>query len=180
MWMARARSKEMIYFVQSTGGGPVKIGWSRDQISLKRRLQLLQNGYPEKLVIIRTLDGPRTVEKWLHRFYAVIRLEGEWFRYRDDMLTILPPLDLPSYRLKLSGRESRPPKTTLMKYIIENGLFQNRFAQRIGVTQETMSRYVSGKQIPSSAVQLRIQEFTKGKVRMGYDWRNGKSSGESR
>jgi DNA-binding transcriptional regulator YdaS (Cro superfamily) len=47
---------------------------------------------------------------------------------------------------------------------------QGRFAARIGVQQATVSRYVSGEQIPSTPIVIRIRDLTEGAVGLD-DWR---------
>jgi DNA-binding transcriptional regulator YdaS (Cro superfamily) len=47
---------------------------------------------------------------------------------------------------------------------------QGKFAARIGVQQGTVSRYVSGEQIPSTLIMLRIRDLTEGAVGLD-DWR---------
>lgn len=79
----------MIYFIQAGNhAGPVKIGHCTD---LSHRLRSLQCGHHENLSVIRTTDGARSVEKWLHRHFSHISLRGEWFSFSGEMLTINPP-----------------------------------------------------------------------------------------
>lgn len=79
----------MIYFIR--GGGMVKIGVAG---SVRERLALLQTGSPVKLAVIRTIEGGKLVEAWLHECFAPSRSHGEWFEYSERMLSIEPPADL--------------------------------------------------------------------------------------
>lgn len=65
-----------IYFIQSVGGGPIKIGVSDDP---RRRLADLQVGSPAVLRLIGTAAGDQRREAALHRRLAEHRLHGEWF-----------------------------------------------------------------------------------------------------
>ena len=81
----------MIYFLQAGSGGYVKIGWTQNETTLRRRVATLQTGQPFVLSLIRTINADRWAEGWLHGFYAGLRAAGEWFGYRDDMLTVAVP-----------------------------------------------------------------------------------------
>jgi len=58
-----------------------KIGYTRNKITLKKRVKQLQTGNPKKIQIINffpTQHG-RKVETTLHNIYSQKRKEGEWF-----------------------------------------------------------------------------------------------------
>jgi DNA-binding transcriptional regulator YiaG len=54
------------------------------------------------------------------------------------------------------------------------GMSQTAAAVWFGVARETLSRWETGKQIPSRQHQEQIERLTKGKVRP-RDWMNGNS-----
>ena len=98
----------MIYFLRAGTDGHVKIGWSRDDASLKRRIATLQTGQPLPLAVIRTIEAERWVEGWLHGFYAGVRAAGKWFAFQPDMLFVRHPDAKPK-------RHSKPtPKTAIV------------------------------------------------------------------
>lgn len=73
----RAQTQSHVYCIQSTDGGPVKIGKAR---SVEKRLAALQTAHPYKLTVIATIqNGGREMERKLHRRFADRRLNGEWF-----------------------------------------------------------------------------------------------------
>ena len=72
-----------VYFVQSTHGGPIKIGFSNN---VTARLRDLQHGSPLPLVVLATTPGARTEEAALHDRYRYSRMHGEWFAPSDDLL----------------------------------------------------------------------------------------------
>jgi hypothetical protein len=82
----------MIYFMQTGTEGLVKIGKSTD---VNFRIETIQSWEPSALHIIRTLDAPDWVERWLHRQFAPHRKRGEWFKFHPDMLTIVPQENKP-------------------------------------------------------------------------------------
>lgn len=69
--------KTMIYFVQAEHGGPIKIGRADKP---EERLRDLQIGNPYRLRLTRTVEGVRIDEWRLHRLFAPLRLQGEWFK----------------------------------------------------------------------------------------------------
>ena len=60
----------------------VKIGWS---YFISRRIEEIQVGVPEKLIVYRCLEGTMQHEKALHRRFSKYRLRGEWFRLEGDL-----------------------------------------------------------------------------------------------
>jgi len=81
----------MIYFLRSGEGGPVKIGFTKNAVTLKSRIYALQNAHYARLSLIRTIEANKAAETWLHNFFSGVRGVGEWFGFLDDMLTVMPP-----------------------------------------------------------------------------------------
>lgn len=67
----------MVYFVQDTVSGHIKIGYTSKPATW--RLSLLQTGNPNPLRLLITLPGGEQEEARLHRKFAVARHRGEWF-----------------------------------------------------------------------------------------------------
>jgi hypothetical protein len=63
----------LIYFMQPTEGGPVKIGYSCDVESRRRQLE---KAYGQELVILATMEGDSDEEQELHARFAHLRLKG--------------------------------------------------------------------------------------------------------
>jgi hypothetical protein len=80
----------VIYVVQATIGGPVKIGTTTG-MSVKSRLAGLQTGCPWPLVVIHTEPGGSREERLLHLRFERHRLHGEWFAVEGDVLEWLRP-----------------------------------------------------------------------------------------
>ena len=59
----------------------------------------------------------------------------------------------------------------LYKYLIHKNISQSEFADKIGVSQPTLSRYVNGDTVPSVVIGARIEAATSGEVSCG-DWEN--------
>lgn len=77
-----------VYFIASGWGGVVKIGVTRN---VRVRLKELQVGNPAELYIARVIPGGAVEEAWLHNRFSEQRIRGEWFRWHEDMATILVP-----------------------------------------------------------------------------------------
>ena len=59
----------------------------------------------------------------------------------------------------------------LFQYLASKEISQARFAEQVGVSQPTLSRYVNGDSLPSVVVGARIAEITQNKVSVN-DWVN--------
>ena len=59
----------------------------------------------------------------------------------------------------------------LYKYLINQNISQSEFAEKIGVSQPTLSRYVNGDTLPSVVIGARIETATSGEVSV-RDWEN--------
>jgi hypothetical protein len=72
-------SSGWLYAIQSTLGGPIKIGWTQTEDGIAGRLKSLQVGNPRPLAVIWKQAGSRRREYELHREHRARRLAGEWF-----------------------------------------------------------------------------------------------------
>jgi len=59
----------------------------------------------------------------------------------------------------------------LYKYLILKNISQSQFADKIGVSQPTLSRYYNGDTLPSVVIGARIEKATGGEVACS-DWEN--------
>ena len=59
----------------------------------------------------------------------------------------------------------------LFQYLANKEISQASFAEQVGVSQPTLSRYVNGDSLPSVVVGARIAEITQNKVSVN-DWEN--------
>lgn len=64
----------MIYFMQPTAGGPVKIGHAGN---VDIRHAQLESHYGCELVVLATMDGGRDEEAEIHERFAHLRLKGK-------------------------------------------------------------------------------------------------------
>lgn len=71
-----------LYFIRQCSGGPVKIGIADN---FKRRLNALQSGHHEKLVIVATIADRTDLERRLHFALRQYRVRGEWFKWEPEV-----------------------------------------------------------------------------------------------
>jgi len=72
--------RSVVYFFRS---GPfIKIGTTT---KLKHRLQNVQTSHPTPVVLAGAVRGDKRLERELHRRFATLRVNGEWFREVDDL-----------------------------------------------------------------------------------------------
>lgn len=77
----------MIYFMQATDGGPVKIGYSAD---VGARLYQLESHYGTRLAVLATAEGGRAEEAELHTRFAHLRFgRTEQFQPAPDLMAFL-------------------------------------------------------------------------------------------
>lgn len=71
----------MIYLLRAGTIDPqIKIGWVADPTTIHDRIRTLQTGNPNPIALVATLPGDRARESQLHRQFAHLRIQGEWFR----------------------------------------------------------------------------------------------------
>ena len=115
-----------VYFIRDEFG-LVKIGHTRDPW---RRLQALQTASGMRLAVVRVVDGGQKVEHWLHKRFADdrVRARGEWFYFREDMLTVIPPDEIPP-KPKLRVGHLRQTMGEYLRTADELGLLSERMRQ---------------------------------------------------
>ena len=96
-------ARASVYFIQDEFGY-VKIGWS---VNVAARLSGLQVACPYNLFLIRVIDGGAATEAWLHRKFEAHRVRGEWFRFDEAMMTVVPPDEIPVRKTVKQRRDIR-------------------------------------------------------------------------
>lgn len=123
-----------VYFIRAGKIGPVKIGRAVD---VPRRIKLLQAGNHINLEILRTLDAPNGAETWLHRQFWRAWIRGEWFHFRDQMLSIELPADVLSW---ISEHQSSVADLPLRHAITAVGC-KTKLAEALGITIQAVSQW---------------------------------------
>jgi hypothetical protein len=77
----------VIYFLQSSSGGPIKIGYSQD---VETRIGQLEADFGRPLALLRVMPGGRDEEKAIHGRFAHLRLgQTEQFRPASDLMDFI-------------------------------------------------------------------------------------------
>jgi hypothetical protein len=96
----------LVYFIQPFGGGPIKIGQTRDII---KRLKGIQACSPIPLNVLKIIRGDTEVEAKIHTDFARHNTFGEWFEATPELLEFIERL--PSEVVVASGDYQVAPKT---------------------------------------------------------------------
>ncbi len=78
-----------VYFVLCPGMAMIKIGWTS---KLKKRLLAIRTSNPDKVELLLTLEGNRTLERKMHQRFKQFRRSGEWFEAAPELLTAIQAL----------------------------------------------------------------------------------------
>jgi hypothetical protein len=85
----RQKRQKVVYFVQTAGGGLIKIGFTTN---LEARVRDLQTSSPVALCVLATLSGGESLEAELHERFASYRKHGEWFEPAPELLSFVSSL----------------------------------------------------------------------------------------
>lgn len=132
-----------VYLIAAGNTGIVKIGWTLE--SVEARLQNLQCGNHEELVVVGTINGGPWVERVMHKHFADRRVKGEWFRFHEDMLTFDPLPHTPVDHVTVP--KQYPP--AVQRVLAQFGPTQ--LAAKLGISPSAVSNWT---QIPSRHVPV--------------------------
>jgi hypothetical protein len=77
----------VVYFLEPTGGGPIKIGFSHD---VPKRIKELKSHFGTPLTLLATIEGGREREREIHARFAHMRLgKTEQFRPAPELLEFI-------------------------------------------------------------------------------------------
>ena len=78
----------MIYFIQCENSKYIKIG-SSNKLDINHRIKALQTSCPEKLSLLKTIDGNYHLERVLHKRFISDKIRGEWFMASVRLLSFI-------------------------------------------------------------------------------------------
>ena len=130
----------MVYFIGSDRG-PIKIGWTQQNIT--SRLAALQNGNPEPLKVLATINGGHALESSYHSRFACLRYTGEWFLRSKALMDEIARLN----ELESHGRVKQKLTEGEAAEIRGNpqGLPKAQLAKNYGVSRMTVWKIQTGK-----------------------------------
>jgi len=149
----------MIYIIRAGADGPVKIGYA---VSVERRLALLQAGNHQRLTLLRAIVGGLKTEGWLHRRFAAVRIDREWFAFDPDMLTVEPPV-IPE-RQRVTHERANYAKHPLGAWLDAAGMPLTAFAKKIGVHHDAVRKWLRGERTARPKQLAAIKRITGGRV----------------
>jgi len=77
----------LIYFIQAGKNGPIKIGYTDNDIST--RLSQLQTGCPDEIKPLGVYVGDEFEESYLHKIFSHHNIRGEWFQPAKSILDFI-------------------------------------------------------------------------------------------
>lgn len=80
----------IIYFIQDTGGGEIKVGVAKKR-QLMKVIGKLQLGNPSELKLLGVIPARNAgeLQRELHTSFSDAHLRGEWFRSTPDLLAYI-------------------------------------------------------------------------------------------
>lgn len=151
-----------VYIVRVGEDGPVKIGWTGGDVV--RRIAEIQPGNPARLLILRTIEGARTEEAALHRHYAALRIEREWFHFDVSMLSI-DPKAIPSRATATAPKRGRNGRKRMYpaRHVIAKAGGIKHVSKLLGIHRSCVNRWMlprtsggSGGIVPARQAQRLI------------------------
>lgn len=84
----------MVYFIQQENGGPIKIGYTKNNI--QGRLSVIQAHSPFNFKLIYSMEGTSKTETAIHKEFESDRIKNEWFNPSPRLLEFIKsPWSLP-------------------------------------------------------------------------------------
>jgi len=75
----------MIYFITEKGMETVKIGFTEDLKTFKKRRSIIQCGNSKEIILLKLIEGDKSKEFKLHFKYKQQHIRGEWFSLTDQI-----------------------------------------------------------------------------------------------
>jgi len=128
----------LIYFVQPTDGGPVKIGFSNN---VAARVKELEGFYGRELVVLATFKGGRREEAEMHDRFSHLRY-GRTEQFRPDM-ELMDFIGCPLFAaagdvVEMPCHQNRKPMAIQMRGSDEWRAWVERGAAHIGLKTPTL------------------------------------------
>ncbi len=81
---------KLVYFIQDSRGGEIRIGVAREG-RLQKRIQSLQLGNPGDLKLLGLIKArnAEALARELHSTFSDAHVRGEWFRPETDLLSYI-------------------------------------------------------------------------------------------
>lgn len=146
----------MIYIIRC--GDAVKIGFSDNPFN---RIKELQVGNPERLKIIAMFPGSMRLERNIHARLKQYRINGEWFRWTPEVISILESVKISLADDQSSSIDSEfptPSVLAVLNQIRANFTATAMFDCRLERDSDNNVWLVWHKSLKKEPVQIKRQE----------------------
>lgn len=130
-----------VYFIHAPEVGRVKIGYATDAIS---RFRKICSDCCCEVILCAVIDGDLDREADLHSRFSDYRENGEWFRFEGEIVAFVEGLGQ-QFRLRRMPTSIPDDASELLRARKRANLSQADLADRLGVTQSTVSRFERGE-----------------------------------
>jgi hypothetical protein len=136
----------LIYFIQSSTGGAIKIGRTR---YLRRRLRTMQTSQAEPLNVLGVCDESVFPEAALHDKFEPHRIGGEWFAGHPDILDFIRQNCRTATEEETAGRQfggefRKVYQSRLVAALKAEPRSSYELAKRIGVSERVVENWRLG------------------------------------
>ena len=132
----------MIYFIQAGAKGPIKIGYTSNNI--EQRMNDLQCASHKQLYLLGIMDGEMVDEKVLHEQFNEYKIRGEWFS---------PAMKIRAYIFKNTSNSELLDEEEL-EYNIEHGFDLDMLLSNIEEKYIRKAMTISGNKKQDAAKTL--------------------------
>ena len=155
----------MIYFIRA-GKSDIKIGFSKSR-DCQKRLNLLQVGSPQKLKLIKAIDGNIEKEKDLQHKFRELHIRGEWFKSSRELIKFIKG-QRPCGFKKVTKKPKKTTTITTMKTLTRKQikLLEEEYgnhtqaARAIGIDPRYYRNLRSKKMKPGKLLMFRIADMS--------------------
>lgn len=146
-----AACEDLVYFLQSVRGGPIKIGHTT---RLQERMMQFQVGSFEQLVLLACTPGGVILERQLHSRFAKSRIRGEWFENTEELLGLIASIQSQTH--KPSPVKKRPYEFSVSwgRHRLSNRLARSE--TRHAAMTSIVSAFKTADSLPQAALKLRV------------------------
>lgn len=142
-----------VYMIRAGETDKVKIGFAAD---VQDRIATLQTAHWERLFLIRTWEGDKVTERWLHQQFAASRIEREWFVFDPAMMTI-ETLDLSALR-KAPTDDPDPILPDIDTFLLKHDMTATAFGKASAGDPMLVHEMRHGREL-RKATRARIRDF---------------------
>ena len=149
----------MIYFIEEPISKLIKIGYSKHYPW--HRLTDIQQYHGAELVPLGVLPGSAKKEASLHKTFASLRVNGEWFRGELSLKAFIKDHCKP-FPKKTDIKPKPKPQPNLTKQLVDlYGWTREQLAYRVGCTSRSVENWYGGKTKPIGIFQRKLERLYK-------------------